>query len=115
MKVWDRVATHTSDLSPYEESFLTRQDLLDLYHHQYAYHPSHGLWILYQCQYTYDLLAKIIAAGNVNPEQCRRLNVTPAATFAQAWKMATALLDREPSVVVIPSFWSGLRAQYRVH
>ena len=114
LKVWDRVATHTSDLSAYEESFLNRKDLLDLYHHEYAYHPSHGLWILYQCQYTYDLLARIIAAGNVNPAQCRRLNVTPAASFAQAWKIAMGHFDREPTVVVIPSFWSGLRAQYRV-
>lgn len=115
LKVWDRVGMHTGDLSAYEESFLTNQELLDLYHHQYAYHPSHGLWILYQCQYTYDLLAKVIAAGNVNPAQCRRLGVTPVPNFAEAWKVAARLHDREPSVVVIPSFWSGLRAQYRVN
>lgn len=115
MKIWDRVATHTSDLSAYEDDFLNRRDLLDLYHHHYSYHPIHGFWLLYQCQYTYDRLSKIIAAGKVNPEACRRLNITPATDFAQAYKMATAVLDDNPTVVVMPSFWGGIHAQYRVH
>ena len=87
----------------------------NLYHHHYSYHPIHGFWLLYQCQYTYDRLSKIIAAGKVNPEACRRLNITPATGFAQAYKMATAILDDNPTVVVMPNFWGGIHAQYRVH
>ena len=113
LEIWDR-CKETGDLSPYEEDFLHRDDLLHLYHHHYCYHPIHPFWLFYQCQYTYDLLSKVLVAGDINPGEVRRLNAIPTRDFDDALRQARQAVGRNPTIVVMPSFWGGIHAQFRV-
>ncbi|MGD9867040.1 MAG: lactate racemase domain-containing protein [Hyphomicrobiales bacterium] len=113
LKLWDNKAS-IRDLSAYEESFLHRQDLIHAYRHDYGYHPLHGFWLMYECRYAYERASRILMAGKVSPLEMRRLNVTPVPTVEEALASAMTTVRKKPSIVVIPDFWSGLRAQFRV-
>ena len=113
VEIWDR-CKETDDLSPFEEDFLHRDDLLHLYRHHYCYHPIHAFWLFYQCQYAFDHVSKVLVTGDVNPREMRRLNATPTRDFDDALRQARQAVGRNPTIVVMPSFWGGIHAQFRV-
>ena len=48
----------------------------------------------------------VIMAGSRNPGAFRALGITPAADFAEAWRLATRIVGPDPVTVVAPNFWS---------
>lgn len=111
--LYDR-CMQVGELSQYIEEYLTRPDYLYRYRHCYAYHPIHGFWLLYENRWLMDHAAKVIMAGEVTPGPLRRLGITPASSYDEAWGMAKDIVGSDPRVVVLPHYWSHLKMQFSV-
>jgi len=111
--LYDR-CMQVGELSQYIEEYLTRPDYLYQYRHCYAYHPIHGFWLLYENRWLMDHAAKVIMAGEVTPGPLRRLGITPASSYDEAWSMAKDVVGSNPRVVVLPHYWSHLKMQFSV-
>ena len=53
-------------------------------------------------------------AGSRNPGAFRALGITPAADFAEAWRLATRIVGSDPVTVVAPNFWSRKALKFDV-
>ena len=93
-------------LSDHEEEFCHRPQYLRQYTHGYGYHPIHPFWLFYEIEYALNRAAAVIMAGTTNPGTFRSLGIIPAPDFAEAWRLATKFVGKDPVTVVAPSFWS---------
>ena len=103
-----------ASLVDHEKELDERPEYRSLYTHGYAYPPLHGLWLLYQSRYTRERASAVIMAGSRNPGAFRALGVTPAADFAEAWRLAARIVGPDPVTVVAPTFWSRKSLKFDV-
>ena len=101
-------------LVDHEKELDDRPEYRRLYTHGYAYPPLHGLWLLYQSRYTRERAGAVIMTGSRNPGAFRALGITPAADFAEAWRLATRIVGPDPVTVVAPTFWSRRSLKFDV-
>ena len=103
-----------SELQQYELEISSRTDYLDLYQNGHSYHPRHPFWLLYIGHYTLQRASSVIMAGTGNPGAFRKLGITPAKDFDDAWKIATNITGDNPVTVVAPTFWSRRQFKFDV-
>lgn len=113
ISVYGRCHTARS-LIDYEEEFNNRLDYRHKYTHEHGYPAIHAFWLFYEIEGTLNRAGAVILAGTSNPGAFRRLNLTPAADFSQAWKIAEKYVGKNPVTVVAPTFWSRPRIKFDV-
>lgn len=111
--LYDSVAS-ISELSRYQSEIATNAAYLEQYRSAHAYHPIHPFWLMYSCDYMLSRASQVILAGTENPGLFRRLGITPARDFADAWQRATRVVGSEPVTVVAPTYWSRRPFKFRV-
>ncbi len=103
-----------SELARYEKEISSRPDYLERYKNGNSYHPRHPFWLMYIGHYTLQRASAVIMAGTRNPGAFRKLGITPAKDFDQAWRLATKITGQSPSTVVAPTFWTRRQFKFSV-
>jgi len=113
LDLYDKVSD-ISDLSQFQSAVATNEAYLEQYRNGHAYHPIHPFWLMYSCDYMLSRASQVILAGTQNPGLFRRLGISPARDFEQAWQHATRIVGPEPVTVVAPTYWSRRPFKFRV-
>lgn len=95
-----------ADLAAHQDAIASREEYLERYRNGHAFHPIHPFWLLYSCDYLLSRAGAVVLAGTRNPGAFRKLGITPARDFDQAWEIASRVVGEDPVTVVAPSYWS---------
>jgi hypothetical protein len=90
----------------YYETLYSDKELVERYRKHHAYHPVHPVWLFNENQYAVDHAGRIIIATGENPDAPALVGAEHAATFDDAFASAVESTGPEPSVLVLPNFFS---------
>lgn len=96
------------------DSFWNNEEYLYKYRYKYAYAPWHCLWGATNPLTLQNFVREVILFGEVKPGVVRQIGCTPVKDWERAWKLATEIVGPDPSVVVLPAFWSEPRPVFEV-
>jgi hypothetical protein len=102
MQLFNRLGHDPAKLEPYEEEYLNRQDLIDKYRFSNGAHPLHPFPVFYENSFILDQASTIIFAGARDIEGTQLVGARAAATWEDAWNLATKVVGKDPSVMVTP-------------
>ena len=95
--------TTANELESYAEDLCSRPEYIRKFRHDFAYHPFHGLQLMYMGGIALDLTRAIYIAGAKAPGFARGMGCIPTKTFEEAVKQAYRHVGKDPKMMVVPA------------
>jgi len=103
-EIWERVLTRSLDPSEimreYAEQFATRADLINKYRFEYAFHPVHGILVLYPLKRLRHI-GQVFVAGAQDPELVKHLGFTWTRTVEEAISRAQSIHGKDALIACV--------------
>ncbi|MEQ7128713.1 lactate racemase domain-containing protein [Actinopolymorpha sp. B11F2] len=93
---------HPHEMTAHEDNFCNQPQWISAYRHQHGYHPFHAFSMIYMGSVARDLAQAVYIAGAQSPEHATGMGATPIDSVGDALADATALVGRDPRLIVIP-------------
>ncbi|MFC1992270.1 lactate racemase domain-containing protein [Chloroflexota bacterium] len=102
------------ELNNYIDLFGNNQEYLYKYHHDYAYHPIHSIYLLQNIDTIQRVAQRTIFAGEVNPSVIRGIGAIPVRSFEEALGQATEIAGKDADILVLPRLYYDPRPIFQV-
>ena len=94
--------TRAEEMGRYADDLCSRPEYIRKFRHAFAYHPFHGLQLMYMGGIALDFTRAIYIAGAKAPGFARGMGCIPTSTFEEAVKHAYRHVGKDPKMLVVP-------------
>ncbi len=95
--------TRAEEMGRYADDLCSRPEYIRKFRHAFAYHPFHGLQLMYMGGLALDFTRAIYIAGAKAPGFARGMGCIPTNTFEEAVKHAYRYVGKDPKMLVVPA------------
>jgi nickel-dependent lactate racemase len=95
--------TTVNEMEHYANDLCSRPEYIQKFRHAFAYHPFHGLQLMYMGGIALDYTRAIYIAGAKAPGFARGMGCIPTRTFEEAMKHAYRYVGEDPKMLVVPA------------
>ncbi len=94
--------TKADEMERYADDLCSRAEYIRKFRYEFAYHPFHGLQLMYMGGIALHFTRAIYIVGAKAPGYARGMGCIPTNTFEEALKHAYRYVGKEPKMVVVP-------------
>ena len=94
--------TTVDEMERYADDLCSRPEYIRKFRHAFAYHPFHGLQLMYMGGIALGFTRAIYIAGAKAPGFARGMGCIPTNTFEEAVKHAYRYVGKDPKMLVVP-------------
>ena len=95
--------TTVNEMEHYADDLCSRPEYIRKFRHAFAYHPFHGLQLMYMGGIALGFTRAIYIAGAKAPGFARGMGCIPTNTFEEAVKHAYRYVGKDPKMLVVPA------------
>lgn len=97
-----------TEATRFEEQIAHNQTYIEKYRHAYAYHPWHGMSMLYMGGIAWKHASAIFIPGARKPGYARAMGCTATPTIADAMRQAEGYVGRNPRILALPDLFASV-------
>jgi lactate racemase len=94
--------TTAAEVEGYADDLCSQPEYIRKFRYEFAYHPFHGLQLMYMGGIALDFARAIYIVGAKAPGFARGMGCIPTKTFEEAVKHASRHVGKDPKMLVVP-------------